>query len=79
MRIVLRAALMAASLASIGPAYAGENERSPADTTGVLAEAPADSSPSVATAQGRRAVGGGESRSDRNGWLFPPIGKYLAE
>jgi hypothetical protein len=77
MNTVLRAAIVAASLASIGPAYAGEGEGTVANTRfteipGVVAQAPAQNVPPVATAQNGQA-----SRSNAT-WLFPPIGKYLA-
>ena len=78
MRIMLRAALAAASIASIGSAYAGEGEAVAANTQfteipGVVAQAPAQSSP-VATAENGRAVPVYVTRSKQGTWLFAPNG-----
>jgi hypothetical protein len=65
MNTMLRAAIVAVSLASIGPAYA--------EIPGEGAQSPAQNAPQVATARNAHA-------SRPNGaWLFPPIGKYLAQ
>jgi hypothetical protein len=78
MNRMLRAALVAVSFASIGPAYAGRGEGTVADTRlaeipGEAAQSPAQNTPQVAAARNASA-------SHSNGvWLFPPIGKYLAQ
>lgn len=77
MKIMLRAAIAALSLASIGSAYA-ESEGGPnantqfTETPGFLAQAPVQSAPSVATAQNGRAVHVYATRSGSGTWLFPP-------
>jgi hypothetical protein len=77
MKIMLRAAIAAMSLASIGSAYAGEGEGTVANTRfteipGVVAQAPVQNAPPVATAQNGKAVQTYVTRSGRGTWLFPP-------
>jgi hypothetical protein len=79
MNIILRAAMVAVSLGTISPAYAGEGEGGVADTRatevpGVVAQAPTQSRPLLETTQN-----GQVSRSNGTTWVFPPIGKYLAQ
>jgi hypothetical protein len=76
MYIMLRAAIAAVSIANIGPAYA---EGTVANTRftqvpGVVAQARPQDSPLIATAPNGHA-----SRSNATTWLFPPVGKYLAQ
>jgi hypothetical protein len=84
MKIMLRAAMAAISIATIGSAYAGEGEGTAANTLfteipGVVAQAPVQNAPLVATAQDGRVMQTDVSGSNRTTWVFPPIGKYLAE
>ncbi len=77
MNIMLRAAIAAASLASIGSAYAGEGEGTVANTLfteipGVVAQAPVQNAPSVATAQNGQAIHTYVTQSSHGTWLFPP-------
>lgn len=79
MRIMLRAALAAASIASIGSAYAGEGEGMAANTQfteipGVIAQAPAQNAPAVTTAQNGQAAPVYVTRSSQGTWLFAPDG-----
>ena len=79
MNIILRAAMVAVSLGTIGPAYAGEGEGGAADTRvtevpGVVAQVPTQGMPLLETAQNGQVL-----RSNGTTWLFPPIGKYLAQ
>jgi hypothetical protein len=79
MKIMVRAALAAASIASIGSAYADGGEGLAANTTfteilGVIAQAPAHNTPAVATAQNGRAVPVYVTRSGDGTWLFGPNG-----
>jgi hypothetical protein len=79
MKIMLRAALAMASIASIGAAYAGEGEGTAANTLftsipGVVAQAPAQSAPVVATARNGQSVQVFGARSGQGTWLFPPNG-----
>jgi hypothetical protein len=80
MKIMLRAALAVAGIASIGSAYAGEGEGVVANTQftqipGVVARAPAQNAPAaVATAQNGRSVQVYATRSNQGTWLFPPNG-----
>jgi len=83
MKIMLRAAIMAASLGTIGSAYAGDGDGTIAETRfteipGVVAQAPVRDAPPVATAQDGQAVQASVSRSSGAAWVFPPIGNYLA-
>ncbi len=81
MKIMLRAALAAASIASIGSAYAGEGEGEGVaantqftEIPGVVAQAPVQNAPPVATAQNGRAVPVYVTRSNQGTWLFGPNG-----
>ena len=80
MRIMLHAALAAASIASIGSAYADQGADIAANTRfteipGVVAQAPAQNAPAVATtAQNGRAVPVYVTRSSQGTWLFAPDG-----
>jgi hypothetical protein len=75
MKIMLRAAIAAFSIASIGSAYA-ESEGGPNANTqfteqpGFLAQAPVQTVPSVATAQNGQAVHVYATQSSRGTWLF---------
>jgi hypothetical protein len=80
MKIMLRAALAALSIANIGSAYAASEGGQIANTQfteipGFLAQAPAQNAPAVATAQNRQ---NGQrlqtyvTQSSRGAWLFPP-------
>ena len=78
MNISFRAAMVAISLGTIAPAYAGEGEGGVADTRvtevpGVVALAPTQSMPLLESAQNGKAM-----RSKGTTWIFPPIGKYLS-
>jgi hypothetical protein len=78
MKIMLRAALAAASIASIGSAYAGEGEGTAVNTQftsipGVVAQAPAQNAP-VATARNGQSMQVYGTRSSQGTWLFPPNG-----
>ena len=75
MRIVLRAAIAALSIASIGSAYAGDGDIPQANTLftelpGVIAQVPVQNAPSVATAQNGEAVHAYASNANRGTWLF---------
>jgi hypothetical protein len=79
MKIILRAALAAASIGSIGSAYADGGEGPAANTTfteipGVIAQAPAQNAPAVATAQNGRGAPVYVTRSGDGTWLFGPNG-----
>ena len=61
MRILLRVALASASIASIGPAYAGEGEAAavnPLSTSlpGVVAQPPARTTPAVAIGRNGQSI-----------------------
>ena len=80
MRIMLRAAMAALSIASIGSAYADGGDGVVANTEfteipGVVAQAPAQSAPLVAATQDGQADQTYESHANRTTWLFPPVGK----
>jgi hypothetical protein len=84
MKIMLRAAMAAVSIATIGSAYAGEGEGTAANTLfteipGVVAQPPVQNAPLVATAQNGQAMETYVPGSNRTTWIFPPIGKYLAQ
>jgi hypothetical protein len=84
MKIMLRAAMAAVSIGTIGSAYAGEGEGPAANTLfteipGVIAQAPVQNAPLVATAQNGQVVETYVSGSNRTTWMFPPIGKYLVQ
>src|SRR4051794_24349594 len=70
MKILIRAAFAALSFASIGSAIAGEGEGTIANTRftelpGMVAEAPAQNAPAVATAQNGQAVQAYVTKSSR--------------
>ena len=75
MRIMLRAAIAAFGIATIGSAYA-ESEGGPNANTqfteepGFLAQAPVQNVPAVATAQNGQAVHVYATQSGRGTWLF---------
>ena len=73
MRIMLRAAIAALSIASIGPAFAGEIEGVQPYTSfrqlpGVIAMAPVEN-PSVATAQNGQATHVYATQTNQGTWL----------
>jgi hypothetical protein len=73
MKILLRAIITAASIASIAPAYAGDGDGAIADTRftsipGVSAQAP-EGNVGAGTAHAIRAY---VTQSSRGTWLFPP-------
>ena len=76
MTIMLRTALTALSIASIGPAFA-ESEGGTANNTyftqlpGVVAQAPVQNAP-VATAQNGQGVHAYVTNSNHGTWLFAP-------
>jgi hypothetical protein len=79
MKIMLRAAIAAISIGTIGSAYAyaGEGEGTAANTLfteipGVVAQAPVQNAPLVATAQNGQATHAYVTRSSRGTWLFTP-------
>ena len=85
MKTMLLAAATVLSL-GVGSAFAADSEGASdqaitrfTEIPGVVAQAPVQNVPSVATAQSGQAVQTDVSRSNRTTWLFPPIGKYLAE
>lgn len=74
MKTMLIAAAAALSL-GIGSAYAGDGDIPQADTfftqlPGVIAQAPVQNAPSVATAQNGQAVRAYVSNASRGTWLF---------
>jgi hypothetical protein len=76
MKITVRAAMVAISIASISPAFAGDGDGQVANTyftqlPGVIAQAPAPQAPSVATAQNGHVLTYA-ANSSRGTWLFPP-------
>ena len=82
MKIMLRAAIMAVSLGTIGSAYAGDGDGTIVNTRfteipGVVGQAPAQNAPLAATAQDGQAVRADMSRPSAAAWVFPPIGNYL--
>jgi hypothetical protein len=76
MKFAIRAGLIALSIGSIPPAFAGESGPNPNTTftelPGVIAEAPA---PNATTQHGQEL--NSYTQASRGPWLFPPIGKYL--
>jgi hypothetical protein len=77
MRILLRAALAAASIASIGPAIAGEGEGAAVNTQftslpGVVAKAPAQNAPAVAIARNGQSFQVYGTHSSQGTWVFAP-------
>ncbi len=76
MKTMLLAAAAALSL-GIGSAYAGDGEGPHANTLftslpGVIAQAPVQNAPAVATAQNGQAIHTYVTQSSRGTWLFPP-------
>lgn len=76
MKTMFLAAAAALSL-GIGSAYAGEGEGTIGNTQftsipGVVAQAPAQVAPAVATAQNGQVVQAYVTQSGRGTWLFPP-------
>ena len=79
MKITLRAAVAAIGLASIPPAFAGDGDGPAANSfftelPGVIAQAPVQNAPAVATAQSGRAAQVYVTQSRNGTWLFPPNG-----
>ena len=77
MKFVLRAAIAAVSIGSIPPAMAdvgGLNRNT--EVPGIVAQAPTQQVPSIATAQPGQAAVQADPQFGRGLWLFPPIGKY---
>jgi hypothetical protein len=77
MKIVLRAAIAAVSIASIGSAIAGEGEGTVANTQftevpGVVAQTTVQNAPSIATAQNGQGVQAYVTQSNRGTWLYAP-------
>ena len=77
MKIMLRAALAALSIANIGSAYADSEGGQIANTQfteipGFVAQAPAQNAPAVATAQNGQRVQTYVTQSSHGTWLFPP-------
>ena len=77
MKIMLRAAIAAIGIASIGSAYADGGEGPTVITLcteipGVIAQAPVQNAPPVATAQNGQTVQSYVTRSNRGTWLFAP-------
>jgi hypothetical protein len=70
---MLRAAMMALSIANISPAFAEREASAAVNTqTGTLGQ---QRQSAAAPRNGQVDV----SPSDRTHWLFPPIGKYLVQ
>jgi hypothetical protein len=81
MKIMLRAAIAAVSIGTIGSAYAGNGEGAAGNTLftevpAVVDQAPVRNAPLAATGQNGPAHVSG---SDRTTWMVPPIGKYIAQ
>lgn len=77
MKIMLRTAIAALSIASIGPAFAGDGDGPAANTfftelPGVVAQAPVQNAPAIATARNGQVVQTYVTRSTHGTWLFPP-------
>ena len=77
MKIMLRAAIAAFSIASIGAAHADDGQGQLPNTLftqlpGVIAQAPVQSAPIVATAQNGQAVHAYVASSSSGTWLFQP-------
>jgi hypothetical protein len=78
MKIMLRAAIAALSFASIGSAIASEGDGGTVANTfftelpGVVAQAPVQNAPAIATAQNGQAVHAYVANSSRGTWLFQP-------
>ena len=83
MKILLRAALTALSIANIGPAFAGDGEGPVANTRfteipGVVAQAQPPNASSVVTAQNGQGVRVFATQSNHGSWLFAPNGNQGA-
>ena len=84
MKIMLRAAIAALSFASIGSAIASEGDGGTVANTfftelpGVVAQAPVQNAPAVATAQNGQAVHTYATQSSHGTWLFAPNGNQGA-
>jgi hypothetical protein len=77
MKIMLRTAIAALSIASIGSAYADDGQGPVPNTAftqlpGVIAQAPVQSAPIVATAQNGQAIHAYVANSNSGTWLFQP-------
>ena len=77
MKILLRAAIAAASISSIGPASAGEGEGAVANTfftelPGVVAQSPVQNAPAVVTARNGMTVHAYVANANHGTWLFAP-------
>jgi hypothetical protein len=77
MRTLFYAAIVAAAVAGIGPAIAGEGEGTLANThftqlPGVIAQSPVPSVPSVARARDSQAAATFVTQTSPGIWLFPP-------
>lgn len=75
MKFAIRAGLVALSIGSIPPAFAGESGTNPNMSftdPGIIAEAPTQNAPAQRERELRT-----DTQSSRDPWLFPPIGKYL--
>ena len=71
MKFVLRAAIAAVSIGSIPPAFADVGDPNPnTEVPGIIAQAPTQHVPSIATAQREQA----DTQTGHGPWLFPPIG-----
>jgi hypothetical protein len=75
MKNMLRAAIVALSIASIGSAYAGAGDSPAANTQfteipGVLARAPVQDAPSFAMAQNGPVIHTYVTNANRRTWLF---------
>jgi hypothetical protein len=82
MKIMLRAAMAALSIGTIGAAYASDSEGASdqaitrfTEIPGVMAQAPAQNAPSVATAQSGPSVHAFVT-SSRSGYQFPTGAHY---
>ena len=75
MKFAIRAGLMALSIGSISPAFAGESGHNRNMSPVVIAETPAQNAPVAATPRGQEPRT--DAQSSRGPWLFPPLGKYL--
>ena len=75
MKIMLRAAIAALSIASFGSAYADGGQGPVANSyftelPGVIAQAPVQNAPSIATARNGRAIGTYVTNSNHGTWLL---------
>jgi hypothetical protein len=78
MKIMLRAAIAALSFATIGSAIASEGDGGTVansfftELPGVIAQAPVQNAPPVATAQNGQAIHTYVTQSSHGTWLFQP-------